>query len=119
MRQFATFSLLALIGFCLIASSGCISSKTSNAIADVIIAKTIVPPMELSLSTMAFQRKNGRWPGDYAELCSFAASETGSALTNYDRVDFTQKADGSLEIYATAPSMTNQMTLHLTDESQK
>lgn len=68
---------------------------------------------------MAFQRMNGRWPDDYAELRSFNASEGGLALTNYDRVDFTQKPDGSLEICAVAPSMTNQMTLRLTDEAQK
>jgi hypothetical protein len=101
------------------ASMGCISSKTSNAIADVLVARIVAPPLELSVSTMAFQRKHGRWPGDYAELRSFTASENGSALTNYDRVDFTQKADGRLEIYAVAPGMTNQMTLRLTDEGQK
>ena len=120
MRHFATFSLLTWMGLCLMTSTGCISSKTSNAIADVLVAKIVAPPLELSVSTMAFQRKHGRWPSDYAELRSFnACSETGSALTNYDRVDFTQKADGSLEIYAVAPSMTNQMTLRLTEENQK
>ena len=118
-RPFATYSLLVLIGLCLMTSTGCISSKTSNAIAEILLAKIVGPPLELSASTMAFQRKQSRWPVDYAELRSFTASETGSVLTNYDRVEFTQKADGSLEIYAVTPSMTNQMTLRLTDESQK
>jgi hypothetical protein len=119
MRPFATNSLLALIGLCLMTSTGCISSKISKAIAEAVVAKIVAPLLELSVSTMAFQRKHGRWPDDYAELRSFTASESGSALTNYDRVDFTQKADGSLEIYAVAPNMTNQMTLRLTGESQK
>ena len=118
-RETSPRSLLALMGLCLMTSTGCISSKTSNAIAEILVAKIVAPPLELSVSTMAFQRKNGRWPGDYAELRSFAGSETNSALTNYDRVDFTQKPDGSLEIYAVAPSMTNQMTLRLTDKSRK
>jgi hypothetical protein len=115
----ATHRLLTLIGLCLLTSSGCISNKTANAIADVVVAKIVAPPMELSVSTLAFQQKNGRWPDDYAELRSFATSETGLTLTNYDRVDFKQEADGSLEIYAVAPSMTNRMTLRLTDSSQK
>jgi len=97
LRHFATYSLLALIGFPLMTSTGCISSKTSNAIAEALVTnlvtKAVTPLMELTVSTLAFQRKNGRWPSDYAELRSFTASETGSTLTNYDRVDFTQKAD--------------------------
>jgi hypothetical protein len=118
-RHYATYILLALIGLGLLTFTGCICSQTSNALTEVLITKIVAPPLELSVSTMAFQRKNGRWPNDYTELRSFAASESGSALTNYDRVDFTQKADGSLEVYAVAPGMTNQMTLRLTEASQK
>jgi hypothetical protein len=113
------FCLLVFIGLCLMASSGCISSKTSNAIAEVLVAKIFEPPLELTVSTMAFQRKSGRWPNDYAELRSFTASESGASLTNYNRVDFIQKPDGSLAIFAVGSAMTNQMTLSVPKESQK
>ncbi len=117
-RHPASWFLLVLAGFSLISSSGCMSSKSSDAIADAlayaIVTQMVAPQVELSISTMAFQKQHGRWPSDYAELCSFA-SATGSALTNYTKVDFTQKVDGSLEVYAMARNMTNRMTLNLTD----
>jgi hypothetical protein len=122
-RHQPTFGLLALIGSCLITSGGCISSKNFNAlgdaIAETIVTKMLVPQMELAASTIAFQRMNERWPSDYAELRSFTATEGGSTLTNYDKVEFIQKADGSLEICAIAPGMTNRMILGLPDESRK
>jgi hypothetical protein len=119
MRRFATTSSLALIGICVIACTSCMSSKTSNALGEAILTRMLAPQIELTVSTTVFQRENGRWPTNYAELRSFSAAGTGSALTNYDRVDFTQKADGSLGIYSVGPGMTNQMTLRSKNEGQK
>ena len=115
-----TLTLLLAI---LATSTGCISSKTSNplpeAFGEAFVMKVFAPPLELGFSTKTFQQENGRWPADYAELRSFTASNGDPALTNYDRVDFTQKPDGSVEILAVAPNVTNQMTLRLPDENQK
>lgn len=118
MRYLITFCLLISTGFCLLLFSGCISSKTIDAIAKEVATKIIEPPFELVSSTVAFQQKNGRWPNDYAELRSFAASDNGATLTNYDRVDFTSKPDGSVAILAIGPGMTNQMTLSLPKKTQ-
>ncbi len=119
MRCFQTLSLLLSLGFCLIPSAGCMSSKNSNALADALFDKVLAPPIELTVSTMAFQKQNGRWPTNYAELRSFTATGIGCPLTNYDRVDFAQKVDGSVDIYAVGPYMTNQMTLHPQNDDQK
>ena len=119
MRCFATPGLLVSIGCCLIASAGCMSSKTSNALADVVVTKMLAPQMELTVSTTAFKQETGRWPTNYGELRSFTATGIGCPLTNYDRVDFTQKADGSVGIYAVGSGMTNQMTLRPKSEDQK
>lgn len=121
MRKEATFGLLVLIGLCQLASSGCISHKAGETIGSIVVAKAMEQvfeaPMELTTSTLAFQQKNGRWPNDYAELRSFAATNTGASLTNYDRVDFTSKPDGSVAILAVAPGVSNRMTLSITNKS--
>ncbi len=119
MRHSITFCLLLFTGFCLLASAGCISSKTSDAIGNVLVAKIFEPQFQLTASTMAFQRKSGRWPVDYAELQSFAGSEMGMSLMNYDRVDFTQNTDGGLAILAVGSGITNRMTLSAPKEAQK
>jgi hypothetical protein len=66
-----------------------------------------------------FQRENGRWPTNYVELSSFTNFDHRRALTNYSRIDFNQKKDGSIEIYAVALGLTNQMTLTLEEAQRK
>ena len=75
------------------------------------IEMAIEPAFELAFATEKFQEKNGRWPNDFAELRSFVVTEKGASLTNYDRVDFTPKSDGSVAVLAIGPGITNQMTL--------
>jgi hypothetical protein len=40
-------------------------------------------------------------------------------LRQYDQIDFTEKADGSLEVYAVAPGLTNRMTITATETEPK
>jgi hypothetical protein len=116
MRALCTFSFLAA---CIALSTGCISDRAARGLADAVVAQVLVPPAELAVSTMSFQRRNSRWPTNYVELSSFAQSELQTTLAKYDRVDFTERSDGSLEIYAVAPGVTNQMTLRLSETTQK
>ena len=112
--------LLGLIGACVIFSTGCISHDFGNAVATNAISQAIVPPLELSLSAAKFRQANRRWPRDYDELSAFLKSSSdGVQLRPYDRVDFTENSDGSLEIYAIAPGLTNRMTLTAKDSHPK
>jgi hypothetical protein len=103
--------------------TGCISRHAVNgvasAVADAVVTQALMPPLELALSARSFQQGHGRWPTNYAELSSFTRFTHGSALPNYDRVNFSEQPDGSLEIVAFASGVSNRMTLSLTDESKK
>lgn len=113
-----TLSPVGLLAACIATCTGCLSERASSGIANAIVAQVIAPPTELAVSVINFSRENGRWPTNYIELTSSAKSDHRLALTNYDRVDFNQKKDGSIEIYAVAPGVTNQMTLTL-EEPQR
>jgi len=118
MRSFAKYGCLAFVAGALLTSAGCISDRTSQALANAVVGRIIAPPTELAVSTMAFKNKNGCWPHDYDELRAFNETAHGPPLTNYDRVDFSERADGKLDIHAVGSGMTNQMTLSL-KENQK
>jgi hypothetical protein len=63
---------------------------------------------------IAFQQANMRWPGDYGELVAFMKQSNSKFIpTSYDRIDFTKKPDGNLEIvvYVFDSGMTNRITL--------
>ena len=115
--------LLVIAAVFLATITGCISRHAANGVAsavvDAVVTHAIMPPLELAMSTRSFQQGHGRWPTNYAELSSFTKSAHGSTLTNYDRVNFSEQKDGSLEIVAFASGVTNRMTLSLTDESKK
>ena len=122
MNKKKTFFLLVLIGICPLIFGGCISRKAGESIGTIVVAKAMEqafePALDLAISTEKFEEQNRRWPNDYAELRSFNAANSGVSLTNYDRVDFTPKPDGSVGILAIAPGMTNQMTLSVPRKDQ-
>lgn len=107
-----TYALLGLVGVCGVLFTGCISDHVGGAVADAVISQAIVPPIELSLSVSKFRQATQRWPTNYAELSAFSKpSGDGGPLRQYDRIDFTENSDGSLEVYAVSPGLTNRMTL--------
>ncbi len=62
----------------------------------------------------AFQQAEKRWPRDYDELIAFMRqSKSKFVPTSYDRIDFTTKPDGNLEIvvYVFASGFTNHIIL--------
>jgi hypothetical protein len=114
-HRFASFGL---VGFCSLLC-GCVSDRVENQIAggvgsqiaDAIVTEGISPPIELGRSVEAFRKATNRWPKDYEKLSDYVKkSGTGSASKRYDQIVFTEKPDGGLEIYATAPGVTNRMT---------
>jgi hypothetical protein len=68
---------------------------------------------------IAFQQANKRWPRDYDDLASFMKqSVTNFVPESYDRIDFTTKPDGNLEIdvYVFNSGATNRITLKTPSE---
>lgn len=120
MSHITKYPLLGLVGVCVALFTGCISTNVGSALADAMIGQVIAPPIELSLSAYQFQKATQRWPTNYAELSAFSKqSGDGVQLGQYDRVDFSQHSDGSLEVYAVAPGLTNRMTLRAVDTNPK
>jgi hypothetical protein len=63
---------------------------------------------------IAFQQAEKRWPRDYHELVAFMRQSNSKFVpTSYDRIDFTPKPDGNLEIvvYVFASGFTNHIIL--------
>lgn len=118
--QFVKYTFLGLVGVCISFITGCVCNKVESPLGEAIIGQTIAPPLELGFTAHAFRRETKRWPRNYEELSPFLKkSGDGVQIRNYDRVDFTERADGSLEIYAVAPGLTNRMTLTENDGDQK
>ncbi len=116
----AKYALLGLLGVCVALFTGCISDRAGSALAGVVIGQIIAPPIELSLSAYNFRQATQRWPTNYAEFSAFLQqSGDGVQLRPYDRIDFTENPDGSLEIYAVAPNLTNRMTITATETGPK
>lgn len=120
MRHLTKYALLGLLGFCVALFTGCISDRAGSALAGVVIGQAIAPMIGLSLSVSEFRQATQRWPTNYAEFSAFL-QQSGDAvqLRQYDRIDFTENSDGSLEVYAVAPGLTNQMTLTATETDPK
>ena len=62
----------------------------------------------------AFQQAEKRWPRDYDELVAFMKRSNDKFVpTSYDRIDFTNKPDGNLEIvvYVFNSGFTNHLLL--------
>ena len=79
-----------------------------------ILAKAVTQPLDLDVSVTAFRRAEKRWPKDYAELATFVKESDGKLKPiSYDHVDFTNMPDGSLQIHASGPGMTNSVTMEV------
>ncbi len=109
-----------ILGVCVAFFTGCVSHDFGSAVATAAVSQAIVPPIELSLSVSKFRQATQRWPTNYAELSAFSKpSGDGGPLRQYDRIDFTENSDGSLEVYAVTPGLTNRMTLTARDTDPK
>ena len=66
----------------------------------------------LATCVNTFESAKKRWPKDYEELTAFMKQvDNKFEPTSYDRIDFTTKPDGSLEIQVIDSGMTN-LTLY-------
>lgn len=120
MRHLTRYSLLGLVGVSVAFFTGCISKNVGSTLADAIIGQIVAPPIELSLSAHNFRQAAQRWPTNYSEFSAFLKkSGEGVQLRHYDRIDFTEHPDGSLEIYAVAPDLTNRMTITVAETGPK
>src|ERR1044072_1612814 len=112
MRPLGTtcFSICAIGAFAL-ASAGCAFRGLGEHVAEAVVAQTLAPATELAYSIGTFREASKRWPRDYAELSAFLERRGANLqLTNYAHIDFTERTNGDLEIYAVGPSWTNRIT---------
>jgi hypothetical protein len=120
MRPFITSAAMVLVGVWLATFTGCMSDRAGKQLADAVVSQTITPPVDLCASVTAFRAANKRWPKDREELSTFIDQSGGKLRPiSYDHVDFTEKPDGSLGIYASTPSWTNRMTLNVSENEAK
>ena len=62
----------------------------------------------LTACVNTFESAKKRWPKDYGELTAFMKQvDNKFEPSSYDRIDFTTKLDGSLEIQVIDSGMTN------------
>jgi len=119
-RHFITYAMIGVLGAWIAASTGCMSDRVGNQLAEAILSKTLIPQVGFGASVTGFRVAKKRWPIDRDELSAFIEQSDGKFQpVPYDHVDFTEKPDGSLDIYATSPSMTNRMTLKVNESDTK
>ena len=106
------FGVVLLVG-----STGCMSEKAANELGRQLVtpftalAEQICTASDLGYAIAAFNRKNDRWPKNYAELDAFVNSSNGFlTLRKYDQVDFVETPDGGLKVCAVINSHTNQFS---------
>src|SRR4051795_3747433 len=111
-RRLMIFIILAPL---VVPFAGCMSDQAAKELGETIaaplnsIARDLSGSRDLAYATAAFQRKNGRWPKDYADLSKFVADTDGLLqLGKYDRVDFIEQLDGGLEVRSVVEGRTNQ-----------
>ena len=120
MRHFTTYAIIGTLVALLVICTGCLSKQAREQIAEQVFTQVLAPPTELVASVTGFRLAKKRWPQDREELSNFIEHPNGQFHPiRYDRVDFTKKPDGSLQIYATTQSMTNTMTINVTEAGPK
>jgi L-ascorbate metabolism protein UlaG (beta-lactamase superfamily) len=68
--------------------------------------------LDLLGAVVTFRSREKRWPRDYPELLSLNGQAGGNAqMGKFDRVNFTELPDGSLNVCAEANGQTNRLTL--------
>lgn len=98
---------------------GCRSASLTQPLAEAFVNQVFTPPIGLVASMMAFRQANQRWPTNYGELSVFINQSGGKFQPlPYRQVEFSPQLDGSVEICAFAPGMTNRMTLTPTQAGQ-
>ena len=76
--------------------------------------------LDLIGPAVAFRNTHQRWPTNYVELSPLVEQSGGKEKARqYDRVDFTELPEGSLEIYSVANGQTNRITLPFKETNQK
>jgi hypothetical protein len=119
-RWFASGALAGLLGVGLVVFAGCMSRHAAKEVGQTVITKAVGLPMDLMISVGAFRHANSRWPKDQAELTAFIERSNGEYKPiSFDRVEFTEKPDGSLGIYAAAPHITCRGTLNVDEAGTK
>ena len=86
------------------------------------VAPGSLPASALNLigPAVAFRHTHRRWPTNYTELAPLVERSAGKEqAARYDRVNFTELPDGSLEICSVAHGQTNRITLPFTEPNQK
>lgn len=70
---------------------------------------------DLIYATAAHQRKNARWPNDYAELTNFVAKSDGYLILKpYEDVTFRQETNGGVQVvFLPVGKITNKVTVTL------
>ena len=120
MRHFTAYAIIGTFGALLVICTGCLTERDRKQIAEQVFTQVIAPPTELGASVSGFRRAEKRWPKDREVLSNFIEHSNGEFQTiGYDHVDFSEKPDGSLEIYATTQRMTNTLTINSTEASPK
>jgi len=111
-RHFIAYAMICVLGAWIAASTGCMSDRVGNQLAVAILSKTLIPQVGFGAAITGFRVAKKRWPIDRDELSAFIEQSDGKFQPiPYDHVEFTEKPDGSLGVYATSPGMTNRMTL--------
>ena len=135
-RHFTPCASFCLLGACALLS-GCISNRLADSIsahvgkgfvqgvAPVVRAAwaeavSVSPQVELITAVITFRQSTKRWPKDYGELSAYM-KQSGNGLQprQFDRVNFTENPDGSLEINAVAAGAASSMTLTMKDTDEK
>ena len=89
--------------------TGCISHRFGTGLDEAVIGgvveKSVEPPLALAEGVNEFRMAKKRWPRNYEELSTFlrdSDEKTFSALLSarFERIDFADMPDGSLEINA-------------------
>jgi len=96
------------------------SDRVGAQLAEAILSKTLIPQVGFGAAISGFRVAKKRWPIDREELSAFIEQSDGKFQPiPYEHVEFTEKLDGSLGVYATSPGMTNRMTLKVNESDAK
>src|SRR5689334_7234456 len=99
-RRLVKVSLFGVVAVA-IAVTGCISDRAAEEFTAPFneMARNLRCSHNLAYGTMAFYRKNERWPKDYSELSEFVGKSEGLlVLEKYERVDFSENSERILRV---------------------
>ena len=104
MRHFVKASSFGLVAVAVLMSS-CMSDRAAKEFQEGItapfneIARNMRCSQDLTYATLAFYRKNERWPKDYSELSGFVAQSEGLlVLKKHEQVNFSESHERVLRV---------------------